>query len=90
MKVPGQRSGISWRYFLILNRIEEVKPDRMVQRFVERAMGSELGINEVAVLVAAAAAQVGQTPRHVDHRIWSYERNPQRDLSIFVASEVRL
>jgi hypothetical protein len=26
----------------------------------------------------------------VDHRIWSYERNPQRDLSIFVASEVRL
>ena len=31
--VPGQRSGISWRYLRMLVGLEDVKPDRMVTAF---------------------------------------------------------
>jgi hypothetical protein len=37
--VPGQRSGISWRYLLMLAGVAEVKPDRMIRRFVAAALG---------------------------------------------------
>jgi hypothetical protein len=39
-RIPGQRSGISFAYFLMLARSDDmVKPDRMIRRFVGRAMG---------------------------------------------------
>jgi hypothetical protein len=38
LAVPGQRSGISWRYLLMLAGIPEVKPDRMIRRFVADAL----------------------------------------------------
>src|SRR5690606_20462468 len=37
--VRGQRSGITWRYFLMLLGVEGVKPDRMIIRFIARTIG---------------------------------------------------
>ncbi len=73
-RVKGQRSGISWVYFLILNRIDDVTTDRMVRRFCTRVIGADLTDNQLALAVEAAATKLGQSARHVDHRIWRYER----------------
>jgi hypothetical protein len=78
--VRGQGSGLSWRYFLMLNRIEDVKADRMVTRFCTEALGRPIDPNLAAALVTEAAAELNQTPRHVDHRIWHHQRNtPKRN-----------
>ena len=36
--VPGQSSGVSWRYLRMLLGLPDVKPDRMVIRFIASAM----------------------------------------------------
>lgn len=43
--IPGQRSGISLRYFYMLAGSEDfIKPDRMINRFVCEATGKHFGI----------------------------------------------
>ena len=37
--VPGQASGVSWRAFCMLVGLAEVKPDRMIRRYVATALG---------------------------------------------------
>lgn len=74
--VHGQRSGISWRYLLMLAGVPEVKPDRMIVRFVAGALGTDpraLSSAEAAALVIRAAAALGAEPRDLDHRIWLVE-----------------
>ncbi len=76
-EVPGQSSGLSWEYFLMLLGLPGVKADRMVRRFVADA----LAVDEVAVtearangLVRDAADQLRVDPRFMDYVIWQYQR----------------
>jgi hypothetical protein len=79
--IPGQSSGISWTYFLMLLDMPGVKADRMVCRFVADA----LGVPERAVpprkaqeLVTDAAYALEVDPRHLDFNIWNYQRGQSR------------
>ena len=74
--VPGQGSGISWRYLRMLLGLPDVKPDRMVRRFTAAALGVEqdtLAPDDVATLVQAAATRMNVDPRALDHEIWEYQ-----------------
>jgi hypothetical protein len=75
--VPGQASGISWRAFCMLVGLAEVKPDRMIRRYVASALGrpgeSAVSVEEARDLVMATAAHLGVSPRDLDHAIWSYQ-----------------
>lgn len=71
--LPGQRSGNTWRYLLMLAGVPGVKPDRMVRRFVARAVqrpGRSLSDDDLARLVTLAAYQLGIHPTLADHLIW--------------------
>jgi hypothetical protein len=75
--VPGQASGISWRAFCMLVGLAEVKPDRMIRRYVATALGrsaeTAVGVEEARDLVMATAARLGVSPRQLDYAIWSYQ-----------------
>lgn len=71
--VPGQRSGISWRYVLLLTGVQQVKPDRMITRFVGRPIGGTPTPEEAAALVTAVAATLRVDLRGLDHRIWRFQ-----------------
>jgi hypothetical protein len=77
LRIPGQRSGITWRYMLMLAGLEDVKPDRMIVRFVSRALDRPrpVGVEEARVLVVAAAEELGVSQRTLDHTIWNYQRS---------------
>jgi hypothetical protein len=78
--LPGQRSSsIGWRYLLMLAGEDEVKADRMIKRFVARAVNTSNVSEEVAgQLVEEAAASLGVSARTLDHAIWSYESRAAR------------
>ena len=79
-KIKGQKSGISFSYFLMLSGDDNhMKIDRWLLRFV----GEALGINrfrDIAQAYADLVAVSGElkqiypalTPRLLDHTIWSY------------------
>jgi hypothetical protein len=73
----GQRSGLSWNYFLMLLGIPEVKADRMIRRFVADALGrqdeSNVAPEEARALVLAAANQQNLDWRGVDYAIWRHQ-----------------
>jgi hypothetical protein len=82
-RIPGQRSGISFAYFLMLAGSDDmVKPDRMIRRFVARAIGlpdGQLAPVELARAAIMGAARVLRfeypdlTPRRLDYAIWKNE-----------------
>ena len=72
-QLPGQASGISWRYLQILARMTNVKPDRMVRRFVGAALDEPRNARtdtEISALVIGAAYELGIHPILADHLIW--------------------
>lgn len=75
--VPGQGSGVSWRAFALGLGLPEVKPDRMIRRFVAAALGrpgeATVKLDEARDLVIATAARLGISPRALDHAIWSHQ-----------------
>ena len=74
--IPGQGSGVSWRYLRMLVGLPDVKPDRMVIRFLATALNEdESTINAVraVTLVQAAAAHFDVDQRALDHEIWQYQ-----------------
>jgi hypothetical protein len=77
-EVPGQRSLVSWHAFLMGLGRPEVKPDRMVRRFVADALGrpgeAAVGADEARLLVRRAAERLGQDARVLDFAIWSHQR----------------
>ncbi|HWL43504.1 MAG TPA: hypothetical protein VNQ73_11220 [Ilumatobacter sp.] len=80
--IRGQGSGISWHYLLILAGVQDVKPDRMIMRFVNRALEPDPARSaEVVRGVLIETLQVLQadhpelTLRALDHTIWSFESN---------------
>jgi hypothetical protein len=83
--IPGQGSGISFSYFFMLAGSPGfVKADRMICRFVARALKIPSVAPGVAQkLVVAASAELNAevpslTPRLLDHEIWKYQRRVER------------
>lgn len=79
--LPGQRSGISWRYFLMLAGVPGVKADRMICRFVQSASGRSKPVVTPSVAgaaVEAAAERVGVPTITLDHAIWRWQSGPCR------------
>ena len=75
-EIPGQRSGISWRYLLMLSGSPGVKPDRMVLRFLKR-IGVDASIVTAEDFVEIIVQKINLphiNATAVDHRIWSVER----------------
>lgn len=78
--IPGQGSGISLSYFyMLLGEEDVIKPDRMINRFVQQATGETYDSDEIIRLITAACAVLtmeypGLTPRMMDHLIWFYQR----------------
>jgi hypothetical protein len=73
---PGQRSGITWDYALMLAQIPGVKADRMVIKYVTRAIGCRPGSvlpERAAGLVSRVANTNGWNVIHLDHAIWRFE-----------------
>ncbi len=79
--IPGQTSGLSYNYFLILaGNTDGVKADRMVTRFVADALGVRTVAQETCEQLVREAAVVLRsefpklTPSLLDNRIWEYQR----------------
>jgi hypothetical protein len=79
--IPGQSSGISFAYFLILvGHRDVVKPDRMICRFVAAAIGETTISQDYAneLVISASSALAGEFPNLVpavlDNAIWKYQR----------------
>lgn len=75
--VKGQRSGITWRYVLMLAGVPGVKPDRMICRFVADALGAprrSVGTQFAAEIVTAAAPGLDLSATALDHAIWRFQR----------------
>jgi hypothetical protein len=78
--IPGQRSGVSLRYFWMLAGSDDsVKPDRMVLRFLQAALGRPVAVAEAQGLLGATAERLKTkhahlTPRLLDHAVWQYQR----------------
>lgn len=84
--VPGQRSGISFKYFLMeTGREELVKPDRMLLDWLERTLNRRVSAPQAQSLLKDAAANLRSkfpkvTPRQLDLLIWNHERkHPSRN-----------
>lgn len=72
--VEAQSSGITWNYALMLAGLPGVKADRMVTRFISRALGGvELSPEAAASLVRQAALRMEVSATHLDHAIWRKE-----------------
>jgi len=76
LAIPGQRSGISWRYLRMLLGLPDVKPDRMVMRFVASALDVEestITTDRAVGLVQATAEHFGVDQQALDHEMWEYQ-----------------
>ena len=81
-RIPGQGSGLSYNYFLMLAGHDDVvKADRMVRRFVGDALCvRDVGPRRAEELVQKASATLQHdfpclTPSLLDSEIWKYQRN---------------
>jgi hypothetical protein len=77
VSVPGQGSGLSLDYFLMLSGLPGVKADRMIRRFVAAALRlpNELAISadDAATLVRETARRLDVDERVLDYAIWRFE-----------------
>lgn len=73
VSLPGQRSGITWNYFLMLAGIPGVKADRMIIGYTNRALGRSVTAKEAGSLVGVVADQLGVSRTLLDHAIWRLE-----------------
>lgn len=75
-QIPGQKSGLSWQYFLMLSGDDSLaKPDRHVLRFIERHLGFRPSISEAQHLLTdtvkiLSATYPNITVRLLDYTIW--------------------
>lgn len=80
-EIPGQASGISTHYFgMLLGDTQSVKPDRMIKRFVQDALGHVPSDNDLQLLMRQVCAELRSqypalTPASLDYAIWAYQRN---------------
>ena len=80
-EIPGQNSGISFKYFLMLSGNDKlIKPDRMIIRYVEEIVGFKLDEKVTIKLIQDAAKILNKefpniNSRSLDHEIWKYQKN---------------
>lgn len=77
LKVPGQGPGVTWHYVQMLAGIPGIKPDRMITRFVAKALDRPLRTvvpSFCVELLTAVASELGMTASGLDHAIWNYQR----------------
>ncbi|MGV0750671.1 hypothetical protein [Mycolicibacter minnesotensis] len=71
---------ITWEYFLMLLGNDGVKPDILVTRFIEEALGRTAEYTEVIEIVNEAAKRLAKPVGALDHSIWNYmNKRPRRD-----------
>lgn len=71
-------SGIGYataNYFLMLLGAPEVKPDRMIHRFLREATGHDFTNADADDALCAVAQHFGAEAHVLDHAIWLYERS---------------
>lgn len=80
-RIPGQASGICFKYFLMLaQRTDLVKPDRMLTRFIAEALGAPSVEPNTAETLVKSACQILQRDfplllaSRLDYAIWRYQR----------------
>lgn len=73
--IPGQRSGLTYDYFLMLLGLPGVKADRMIRRYVTRAVGSSRTVDAKSAsrLVEKVADEINVDYSTLDHTIWRFE-----------------
>lgn len=74
LALPGQRSGLTWRYFAMNAGMPGIKADRMLTRWVARTLERTTTSDEVERLLTMAATRLQVDARHLDHALWSFER----------------
>jgi uncharacterized protein (DUF4415 family) len=85
--IPGQASGISLQYFfMLIGEDSYIKPDRMINRFIEAAIGQILNIEDSQNLINDSMPLLNKnfpqlTPRLLDNLIWSFQREETYDFS---------
>ncbi|EHB48813.1 heme peroxidase superfamily protein [Mycolicibacterium rhodesiae JS60] len=88
---PGQRSGITWDYALMLAQIPGVKADRMVIRYVARAIGvrpDALPPQRAADMIKRVAEMKAWEVVHLDYAIWRFESGrPHQNLDDAAGSQ---
>lgn len=89
-KIPGQRSGISLKYFFMLAGSDDlIKPDMHIINFLkdafqEMGIDSPISLEDAQILLSGASdilQRVGYThltPRLLDYTIWSYQRKQKK------------
>lgn len=74
-RVRGHGAGVRMAYlWMLLGDDNGVKPDRMVIRWLQRAIGRESSVDEARVILADASVRLGGTLWELDHAIWLDER----------------
>jgi hypothetical protein len=74
LTIKGQGSGISFGYFMMLLGQEGIKPDRMIIRFLEKALDRKISPDEARELLAEVARKLNLSQIQLDHAIWNYQR----------------
>ncbi|ART70270.1 heme peroxidase [Mycobacterium dioxanotrophicus] len=79
--VPGQRSGFTWRYLVLLAQQPEVAADPSVAGYVDRELGAADPAG-VARLLRDVSESAGWDAAALHHAIWRFEsaRRDQREL----------
>ena len=78
MQIPGQKSGLSLRYFYMLAGDDSfAKPDRHVLRFIKKYAGVDLGIQGAQELLQSTVHELNMnhpnvTVRLLDYAIWDH------------------
>jgi hypothetical protein len=81
MQIPGQRSGISLKYFLMLaGNNDLIKPDRQILSFLKEIIGYSVSIEEAQEILLRTCCILKKdfptlTLRLLDHLIWNYQRS---------------
>ena len=80
-QIPGQKSGISFDYFLMLSGNKNlIKPDRMMTRYLERITNLKLSQDDLLLILEQSSNFLQKefkdiNPRILDHEIWKHERS---------------
>jgi hypothetical protein len=81
-KIPGQRSGISLKYFFMLTGSSDlIKPDRMIHGFIKEAIGKQVDSESALRLIKHSVSELRKkgfpklTIRQLDNIIWNYQRS---------------
>lgn len=75
-EVPGQRSGLTWSYAVMLSGARGYEHDPLVTRYIARALGvpdKELTAADICTVVGDAAQRSGYDPSDLGYSIWRFE-----------------